>query len=137
MLFLQGVALLVLAMPVAVFADPGTFYEDLRPTHHSPNGTGAAIFQNNPIQNLRTLSVTIAHVASANRLVQVLVNGEFIDDMYLDDTGSGQLFLSTEDGDDVPDLGAGDHLTIVDAVHGRRVLLKGKFERDDGDELGR
>jgi len=122
-----GVAVVFLAAPAALFADPGIFSAHLRPTYHSPHASGSAEFQNNPYHDFLTLSIAVENVHSSNGVVLVLINGEFLDAIHLDHTGAGHLFLSTDHGDDVPDLGAGDRIRIVDAVTGFPVLLKGKF----------
>jgi hypothetical protein len=121
-----GVMVMVLAIPGAVFADPGTFFAHLHPSHHFPHASGSAEFQNDPHHDILSLSVSIENVFHTPT-VAVLINGELLDFIDLDDTGSGQLFLSTAHGDDVPDLGSGDRVRIVDAMDGHAVIVKGRF----------
>jgi hypothetical protein len=118
---------MTLVMPAAVFADPGLFVSYFHATHNSPEASGGAKFYHEPNSQVLILSVVVQNVQSSNGKVIVLINGEILAGIQLDRNGSGQLFLSSQNGDDVPDLGAGDHIKIVDARNTEPVLLKGKF----------
>lgn len=129
-----GAIVMVLAMPLSVFADPGILSADLQPTPHEPHASGSVEFQSHSDGSLR-LSVAVAHVAST-QTVAVLINGDIFDFIELDHTGAGHLFLNTDHGDDVPELGEGDVIQIVDAFDAHAVLLEGTLAGQYSSSLG-
>lgn len=120
-----GAAVLVLSLPLGALADTGTFDAHLRPNRHLPHASGVAEFDHNPAHETLSLTVTVQNTVP-HAMVDVLVNGNAVGSFNLDHTGSGHFSLNSLHGDDIPDLGQGDKVTVVDANTGK-VLVKGKF----------
>jgi hypothetical protein len=112
-------------MPLAAAADTGTFIAHLMPNHHYPHATGAAKFDHNPNHDTLTLGVAVQNAVPLST-AGLVVDGNVVGTFPLDHTGSGSLTLSSLHGDDIPDLGEGDRVKIVDADTGK-TLLKGKL----------
>jgi hypothetical protein len=118
-------AAVFLALPLGALADTGTFEAHLRPNRHLPHASGLAEFDHNPYHDTLTLTVTVQNAAPLTTAA-VVIDGNVVGSFNLDHTGSGHFGLSSLHGDEVPDLGQGDKVAIVDA-HTGAVLLKGKF----------
>ena len=116
-------AAVLLALPPTAWA--GSIWlraELLGPT---PGSGTAAYIQNGED---RLFDVTVSNLVTSMNTVYVVVNREFVGTIDLDEAGDGELYLDTQQGDEVPPLQEGDLIQVIDPDTGTS-LLRGVLMR--------
>jgi hypothetical protein len=113
----------LLALPLTAWAGSIRLEADLRGPDYA-SGTAAYIQRGDD----RLFDVTASNLTTSTATVFVLLNRQFVGTIDLDEAGDGELYLDTQQGDDVPVVQEGDLVQVMDPETGTS-LLRGVLMR--------